>query len=55
MWSEHFPDSLCCFSKKSREFSEKIFPDWLAGFADGDGSFYTTIRQQKDYPIGFQF
>ena len=32
-----------------------ISPDWLAGFADGDGSFYTTIRRQDDYRIGFQF
>ena len=36
-------------------YTGNISKDWLVGFADGDGSFYTTIRQQKDYRIGFQF
>ena len=47
--SRYFPNSLPALS------SQKISGCWLAGFADGDGSFYTTIRNQDDYRIGFQF
>lgn len=33
----------------------QISGNWLAGFTDGDGSFHTVFRRQKDYRIGFQF
>jgi hypothetical protein len=32
-----------------------ISGDWLAGFTDGDGSFYTLLRKQADYRSRYQF
>jgi len=29
-------------------------PDWVAGFVDGDGSFYPLIHKATDYKCGFQ-
>jgi hypothetical protein len=31
-----------------------INPQWLAGFVDGDGSFYSVLHKAKDYKCGFQ-
>lgn len=45
----HFPNVNLSEKDKS------LCRNWLAGFTDGDGSFYTTVRKQKDYRIGFQF
>ena len=33
----------------------KLNENWLAGFTDGDGSFYNKVRKAKDYRIGFQW
>lgn len=46
---EHFPD----FKFQSNNLS--ISGEWLAGFTDGDGSFYTVLRRQRDYRSGYQF
>ena len=43
---EHFPD----FKFQSNNLS--ISGEWLAGFTDGDGSFYTVLRKQRDYRSG---
>lgn len=34
--------------------NKKIDPNWLVGFVDGDGSFYSVIHKTKDYKIGYQ-
>ena len=49
IWKRHFQEPV------PKLVSTQISQDWLAGFTYGNGSFYTTIRQQQDYRIGFQF
>lgn len=46
---KHFPD----FKFQSNNIS--ISGEWLAGFTDGDGSFYAVLRKQGDYKSGYQF
>ena len=45
----HFPQEKIVIN------DTEISGNWLAGFTDGDGSFHTVFRRQKDYKIGFQF
>lgn len=50
LWcDDHFPNV------KLGEKESNLSRDWLAGFTDKVGSFYTTIRKQDDYRIRFQF
>ena len=45
----HFPQEKIVIN------GTEISGNWLAGFTDGDGSFHTVFRREKDYKIGFQF
>ena len=46
----YFPDKQL----KERCSISNFSQDFVAGFVDGDGSFYVTTRKQQDYKIGFQ-
>ena len=47
----HFPH---CQSIALPDPDKKIDPNWLVGFVDGDGSFYSLIHKAKDYKHGYQ-
>ena len=47
----HFPEYKSIVLPNS---SKSIHPQWLAGFVDGDGSFYTLTHKAKDYKCGYQ-
>lgn len=51
-WTKiHFPEYK---SIALPDPNKKIDPNWLVGFVDGDGSFYSLIHKTKDYKIGYQ-
>lgn len=39
---------------KPTEDCAQVHPQWLCGFADGDGSFHGIVRRQNDYKSSFQ-